>query len=343
MEEKGPSLEHPCLKDLRAVITGPFPKNFETLTTAIQAADLVEEAGEVLRSSRREVADPSVIEALMSRLAPLSVKAQARRSALWHLDSRRALVRLRYAKEEGALGFDDGDVHAIFLQAFRFEGLRLALDLGKRPRFLLSVGTPLPAGVGGQAEIMDAVLQQEPAEDPESLMARLNNRLPEGLRIHGWDVLPGYASAVADLALLSHWRWEGAKSLANREAKVSAFLEAETWLWDRATSKSDTHLDLRTLVPAMRWEDSALCISTRMGAHQAVNPLKVLGAIFDLDPASVTGLIRTGMELKADARVSQGERFEPKLKNMYEDAVLLGGGPNIVLVDEDDDEPIRLG
>jgi len=49
------------------------------------------------------------------------------------------------------------------------------------------------------------------------------------------------------------------------------------------------------------------------------------------------------VDLKPDARVGQAERFEPKLKNMYEDAVLLGGGSNIVLVDEDDDEPIQLG
>ena len=32
----------------------------------------------------------------------------------------------------------DGDIHALFLQAFRLEGLRLTLDLGKRPRPLLS-------------------------------------------------------------------------------------------------------------------------------------------------------------------------------------------------------------
>jgi hypothetical protein len=62
-----------------------------------------------------------------------------------------------------------------------------------------------------------------------------------------------------------------------------------------------------------------------------------------LDPALSVGLVRTGIDLKPDLRLDRAERFVPKLKNMYEDAVLLGGGSNIILVDEDDDEPIRLG
>jgi radical SAM-linked protein len=251
---------------------------------------------------------------------------------------------MTYVKEEGALGFDDGDIHAIFLQAFRFEGLSLVLDLGKRPRPLLSVGVPLPAGVGGRAETMDAVLKREPVEEPASLMARLNRRLPDGLRIQRWDTLPGYASAVGDLALAAHWRWDIKQECRLQlEGKVSAFLDASRWPWDRGTSKSEEPLDLRTLITKMDWDGGALCFSTRMGAFQAINPLKMLGAILDLDPAALAGLVRTGVDLKSDTRVDQADRFEPKLKNMYEDAVLLGGGSNIVLVDEDDDEPILLG
>jgi hypothetical protein len=80
-----------------------------------------------------------------------------------------------------------------------------------------------------------------------------------------------------------------------------------------------------------------------MGAHQAINPLKMLGAILGVEAQRITGLLRIAVDLKPDPRLGQAERFQPKLKNMYEDAVLLSGGSNIVLVDEDDDEPIRLG
>jgi hypothetical protein len=61
------------------------------------------------------------------------------------------------------------------------------------------------------------------------------------------------------------------------------------------------------------------------------------------NPADVTGLTRETLELRPDARLGQADRFTSKLKNIYEDAVLLGGGSNITLVDDDDDEPLHLG
>ncbi|MDP1832732.1 MAG: DUF2344 domain-containing protein [Geothrix sp.] len=326
------------------MLAGRSSLDLEGGIETILAGDLVEEAGELLRASRRDAVDRAPVEALAACLAPFAAKARQRRSALWQLDARRTLIRFGYAKEDGALGFDDGDLHALFLQAFRLEGLHLALDLGKRPRPLLSAGLPLPAGAGGRAESMDAVLKREPLDEPEALMARLNHRLPEGLRIHQWDSLPGFVSTVGDRALRSHWRWEiPPQHRIRAEAKAAAFLEAGAWPWDRGGATPDAPLDLRTLVLDVRWEGGALCFATRMGAFHAINPLKMLGTILDLDPARIMGLVRTGVDLKPDARLGRAERFEPKLKNMYEDAVLLGGGSNIVLVDEDDDEPIRLG
>lgn len=326
------------------MLAGQSAPDLDARMEAILAEDLTEEVAEILRASRREAMDRALIEALASRLAPLAAKAQQRRSALWQLDTRRVRIRFSYTKEGGALGFDDGDLHVIFLQLFRFEGLPLALDLGKRPRPLLSVGLPLPSGVGGRAESMDAVLKQEPRDEPGALMARLNGRLPEGLRIQQWDRLPDYASEVGDLALLSRWCWKvPSGQRIHVEAKVTDFLELKAWPWDRGASKADAPLDLRTLVSDMRCEEGVLWFATRMGAFHAINPLKMLGAILDLDPALIVGLVRMGVDLKPDPRLDRAERFVPKLKNMYEDAVLLGGGSNIILVDEDDDEPIRLG
>lgn len=316
----------------------------DSLLVAIQADDLVEEAAELLRTARRDVDDLTVFETLTRQLAPLAAKARQRRSALWQLDTRRVLVRWTYVKEHPALGFDDGDIHVLFLHACRWEGLPLALDLGKRPRPLLNLGCPLPAGVGGLAESMDAVLRMEPIEGTTAWMTRLNQRLPEGLRIVRWEVLPVYASEVGELAQTSQWRWDvpaGRKPAL--EKKVADFLATATWPWRRDMDTSAVSLDLRSVISGMAWDGSALCFSTRMGPTKAINPLKMLGDILGMEPGSIEGLFRTSVDLKPDVRLGQAERFEPKLKNMYEDAVLLGGGSNIVLIDEDDDEPIRLG
>lgn len=344
MEAAGPSREPACLQAVRALVEGEASSGLEELLRAISQAGLAEEASERIRSLRPEAENLGVAKALALQLAPLAAAAQQRRIARWQLDTRRTLVRFAYSKGAGVLDYDDGDLHAFFLQAFRLEGLELALDLGKRPRPLLTVGLPLSAGIASRGESMDVVLKREPAEDPAALMARLNLRLPEGLRIHEWLPLPGYATAPSELARRSHWVWTSdARLRAQQKTGVEAFLKASTWPWERGPAKSGTLLDLRMIISDMYWTDEGLCFSTLMGPHQAINPLKLLGVILGVDPSGITGLVRIGVDLDPDPRLGQADRFEPKLKNMYEDAVLLGGGSNIVLVDEDDDEPTILG
>jgi hypothetical protein len=190
---------------------------------------------------------------------------------------------------------------------------------------------------------MDAVLKREPADDAAALMARLNRRLPGGLRLRRWEPMPTYAAPVAELARLAHWRWPVPGAWRDSvERGVAAFLATETWPWERG-SKTGPAPDLRALLSAFHWEGDALCFTTSLGAFRAANPLKVLGAILGRDPGTLQGLVRTALETEPDQRLTQGERFQPKLKNMYEDAVLLGAGSNITLVDEDDDEPLHLG
>jgi len=54
-------------------------------------------------------------------------------------------------------------------------------------------------------------------------------------------------------------------------------------------------------------------------------------------------LARTAVDLAEDPRLLQAERFQPKLHNMFEDAVLLGAEGNIRVVDDEEDEPLVLG
>ncbi|MBK9795962.1 MAG: DUF2344 domain-containing protein [Holophagaceae bacterium] len=344
LEIRGGSLEPPPLQALRGYLASREEPDLDRLMATITEGHFEEEAGELLRASRRDSGHSALMRDFASRLLPLAEKAKQRREMHWQLDTRRQSVRFQFSKVGPACSFDEGDLHAIFLLSFRLEGLLVELDLAKRPRPQLGAGLPLPAGVGGLAESLDVVFRREPEEAPPALMVRLNHRLPEGLRIHQWEVLPAYASPLSDLALRSHWLWCIPHELRNHlEKRVATFLEATVWPWVRGSSKTDASLDLRRLIQEMRWEQDALCFTTRMENFQAINPLKVLGAILDLEPVGILGLVRTQVDLKVDPRLGQAERFEPKLKNMYEDAVLLGGGSNIILVDEDDDEPTILG
>ena len=74
-----------------------------------------------------------------------------------------------------------------------------------------------------------------------------------------------------------------------------------------------------------------------------MNPRKLLGGILGQKPDAVEGLVRRRVVLAEDPRLKEAEKFEPKLKNIFEDAVLLSENSNLVLVDEEEDDPIILG
>jgi len=109
-----------------------------------------------------------------------------------------------------------------------------------------------------------------------------------------------------------------------------------------AGQKASKRFDIRPLLDQCRWAEADLLFQTRIAPGEAANPRKLLAAILDLD-APVEGLARLSVELGEDPRLLQADKFQPKLHNMFEDAVLLDSGSNIRIVEDEDEEPIRLG
>jgi len=339
METAAVSLEAAPLQELRGCLSSGRSPELEPWLASIQAMGLAEEAWELLRGARRNGQGEVSPGGPDQGLAELAARSLERRAALHHLDSRRCTVRFRFRKGGDSLCFDAGDVQTLFLQAFRLEGVPLDLDLGRRPRPLLRVACPLPSGVAGCSEILEAVLRQSPREPWRDWLDRLNRRLPAGLELLEAEQFPLHASPAADLAETSLWQWPCPAALKGPVVeKLEAFLRCTSFPLVRGDGGTIPGLDLRLFATEFHWEGEALCFTTRMGAGQATNPLKVLGAVLGLGIGEMADLTRRRIVLKPDSRLAKAEKYEPKLKNIYEDAVLLSGGSNIVLVEEDDDE-----
>lgn len=302
----------------------------------LEAAELVEEALEWARSSRGDAT-------WKAKLEPLATAAKAKRAARVHLDGSRVSARARYAKDGAALGFGPQELQQLFGEALRLEGLPLELDLGKRPRPLLTCAPPLPFEVGGDAEWLDVALKR--SAESEDLLDRLNRRLPSGLALLSWEELPAWATPVAELCDTAEWSWPCDDPEAG--AKIAAFLASDSFFLDKAGKvegqKQEKRVNLRPAVLNMAVEDGVLRFRTALAVNPALSPLKLLGAILSRAPETITGLRRTGFGMVEDPRLKQGDRYTAKLKNMYEDAVLLGASSNITIVDEEDDEPLSLG
>lgn len=270
---------------------------------------------------------------------------RALRQARWQLDQDRVVWRLKFERRGAAAALLPAAFLGALVDLFAECGIQVAPSLEKRPRPLLHPGPPLPLGTEGLGEFLDAELLKEPGvPDP---LAVLNGSAPQGLRFLACAALPPYASPVLDLARSAHWEWPCPQELASRAREaISAFVAAPSFTIEK-TGKQDgqkglKRVEVRRLVRAMAWSGDCLRFELLHEPGQALHPAKLLGGILGLDPARIEGLVRTGLDLAEDPRLAQAERFQPKLKNMFEDAVLLRAESNLLLFDEDEGEPLRL-
>ncbi len=287
-------------------------------------------------------------EPVRARLRADVATSRARRMNRWQTDPNRRTLRLRFAVSEPACGQHPPALASQLARAILDAGLPLAMGLEKVPRPALHLGHPLPLGVPGRGEWADAVLAHGAGMPLSELPGCINAHAPAGLTVLQCEIVPNYASPVSDLCRSASWRWQCPADLLERALFATAeFMASERFEMEKSGKtgghKGVKRVEIRSLVEAMAWKDGALAFTTRIASGQAPNPQKLLGAILGVDPAGVASLERTGLQLAADPRLLDADRYEPKLHNMFEDAVLLDAGSHIRIVDGDDDDPIILG
>ncbi|MBL0209729.1 MAG: DUF2344 domain-containing protein [Holophagaceae bacterium] len=308
-----------------------------------------EEAQARLRHHRMpKGAHPSKLKQLKIRLGVAAEKARDRRSAESRLDAGRGILRLRYGRGEAQAQLNPAQFLSLLARVLQAASLAPALSLERTPRPLLALGHPLPVGLTGRSEWADAELSPMPDEPEDTLLARLNAAAPTGLVFLSCVSLPPYATPVLELSRMAHWRWpcppdmrpEAAPRLAAFEAAASFCIEKTGKVGGQ---KSVKQVEVRHHLVALAWEEGNLAFITRISAKEALNPQKLLAGILGLEASAILGMERIAVDLAEDPRLQQAERFEPKLRNIYEDAVLLSGGPNLQIIDDDEDEPLHLG
>lgn len=332
-----------ALKEM--ILAGPPGPGAEELLPALEEAGLLEHALSLLRSEGAGRA----WEPFRGRLKAAVAASRERRMQRWQADPHRRTLRFLFEAAGPACAQHPPALAAALAKAFLDAGLPLAMGLEKSPRPVVHLGHPLPLEVPGRGEWADAGFTQPVSTPMDELPVRLNAHAAEGLRFLRCETVPNYATPVAELCRSARWRWRcPALLLDEARAKVDVFLQAATFELEKpgktGGQKGVKRIEIRALVEAMTWQGCCLDFTTRIALGQAPNARKLLGAILGLEPAAVADLERLGLDLAEDPRLQQAERFEPKLHNMYEDAVLLDSGGHIQIIDGDeDDEPLVLG
>lgn len=318
--------------------------DLDGLLADLERASLLEHAVLLLAPLRT---DPAW-GAFRNRLKAECAQFRERRMNRWQVDPERRTLRLAFEADGPACHLNPQSLVATLARALLDAGLPLAMGLEKSPRPVVHTAFPLPLDVPGREEWADAGFSRTPECPPSGLPALVNAGAPEGLRVLRCGYVPNFATPVAELCRAAWWRWTcPAGCRAEAEARVAAFLAAPSFLLEKpgktGGQKGVKHVEVRPLVLAMDWEGANLAFRTRVGQGAALNPRRLLGAVLGLEPGGIEGLERTRLELAEDPRLSQADRFEPKLHNMYEDAVLLDSAPGVTLVDDDEDDTLLLG
>lgn len=323
------------------------PPDPGTLAPVLQMLETEGQLEHALALLRQAGAGPAW-EPVRARLRADAARSRERRMNRWQTDPHRRTLRIRFAVSGPACLLHPPALASSLARVLLDAGLPLAMGLEKVPRPALHLGHPLPLGVPGLGEWADAALTHGAPMPMTELPEGINAHAPEGLRILQCVTVPNYATPVSELCRSASWRWRcPAELLAPGLFATAEFMASERFEMEKSGKtgghKAVKRVEIRSLVEALAWQGDTLEFTTRIVSGQAPNPQKLLGAILGVDPARVTDLERTALDLAEDARLQQADRYEPKLHNMFEDAVLLDAGSHIRIVDGDDDDPIVLG
>ena len=338
----------PDLQAFREILVQePDPALLDALIAGLKKAGLIEQAFLELKRAHPRKAKEDPWALVRARLEPEASRERDRRTGSWQRDPQRCSLRLRLEILAAACHLHPPAQQALLAQAFLEAGLPLALGLERTPRPLIRWGHPLPQGVEGLSEWADIVLRTAPDSPLESLPDCINTHTREGLRVLEAMPLSNHASPVLELCREAHWAWACPPALLSMASeRLVAFLAASTFQIEKpgkvGGQKRMKAVEVRHLVRSMVWEGGRLLFTTGLSAGEALNPVKLLAGVLGVETASISGLTRLGVDLAEDPRLAQADKYEPKLHNIFEDAVLLESGSRIRIIDEDDDEPLIL-
>jgi hypothetical protein len=235
------------------------------------------------------------------------------------------------------------------VSVFDCAGLKVALGSEKRPRPIARLAYPLPLGVEGLEEWADVTLEEGLVESVEATTANIRAHCLEGLDILRIEQVPHHASPIDELVEIAHWVWSCPEELLRGAAKkIDAFGTSASFQITKAGKldgrKGAKSIEVRHLVLGLAWEGGDLLFSTSIVQGHALNPQKLLAAILGAG-AEAPGVLevpgalrRLRMDMRDDPRLPRHDKYAHKLKNLYEDAVLLESGPGVRAPDDDEDK-----
>ena len=206
-------------------------------------------------------------------------------------------------------------------------GLPVAMGLEKSPKPAIRLGCHLPLFTEGHNEWADVVLLGPTTVSLAELPQQINRYAPKGIYFLEFLEVHSHASPVADLCCRAHWQWTCPTELLDSvSSRIENFINSKQFNVEKINKANGQEkvlqVNIRPFFENCLWNGYNFLFQTEIIRGKATNPNKILATILGTD-TSPHGLVRTNLELVDDPRLPQTDKFDIKLHNMYEDAVVL--------------------
>jgi radical SAM-linked protein len=207
-------------------------------------------------------------------------------------------VQLRFSKSGDLRFLSHHDMMRLFARACRRAALPVRLTQGFDPRPRLVFATALELGV----ESLDEALEMELSQwiNPENVRRRLQEQLPEGIRISEAKLLPPRRSGLRPVEMIYRVSPPGgASSLGLTEERLREFLSRRELIFDRPRERRVQRLDLRPSVVDVAVDGADVVVNLRPTAQGAARPAEVLAMLTDRPLAEIRRwpVVKTAMRM----------------------------------------------
>ena len=167
-------------------------------------------------------------------------------------------IRIKYSKLGRMRFIGHLDLLRAFERAFRRTDLSIAYSEGFNPRLKLSWGPPLSLGIESECELVDAIFERW--TKPEDVKTKLNEVLPEGLKIIDANLINPAAPSIVESMNQSEFLIEiSFKQFPSGEVpekdimnKIAEFTTSSSILVVRERTKGNKTIDLKKMVHSIK-------------------------------------------------------------------------------------------
>ena len=165
-------------------------------------------------------------------------------------------VRLQYKKDEKICFTSHLDLIRIFERSFRKSGMRLAYSQGFHPHPKIAYSPPLAIMHTSDAEYLDVQYYYERGKD---IVAKLNNALPDGLKITNAKTLVGKIQSLASIVNRAEYKVNLFKTFDQTylKDKINEFLNRDEIIIDRKRNTGIKQIDIRPYIRSIKLNDQS--------------------------------------------------------------------------------------